>query len=495
MGDKFWLNEEDKAMMDSVLGNEGIEYFVWLASNKVLLEFTESGGDLGVHQGLCRILEGSDWTYAIYWQVSKSRSGKSALIWGDGQCREPKEGEDKGGNGTNNQNLAVENRKKHVLQKIRASLGRSEYDNVEPKLDRVSDVTMFYLASMYFAFPFDKPSIPSQSFSSGRSIWVSDEKSCLEHYQSRSYLAKSANFETLVFVPTMSGVVEIGSRKSIPEDHHVIELVKSMFGKSNSTQAKTCPKLFGQELSLGGVKSGPISISFSPNVEDISGFPSPSYNIQTLGSSSQVCINTSNGDRIDDGEAKQFPQINPEIVGQSNSQAQEDLLRPDERKPRKRGRKPANGREEPLNHVEAERQRREKLNQQFYALRAVVPKISKMDKASLLGDAIAYITDLQTKIRILESEKEMVVNKQKQYAIPDIDFQSRHEDAVVQVSYPLDSHPISGVVTTLREHQVTAQECNMSISDKDEVVHTFSIQTQGGTADQLKEKLAAALLK
>ncbi|XP_039060375.1 transcription factor MYC2-like [Hibiscus syriacus] len=44
-----------------------------------------------------------------------------------------------------------------------------------------------------------------------------------------------------------------------------------------------------------------------------------------------------------------------------------------EKRPRKRGRKPANGREEPLNHVEAERQRREKLNQRFYALRAVVP--------------------------------------------------------------------------------------------------------------------------
>ncbi|MED6133012.1 hypothetical protein PIB30_024386 [Stylosanthes scabra] len=76
-----------------------------------------------------------------------------------------------------------------------------------------------------------------------------------------------------------------------------------------------------------------------------------------------------------------------------------------EKRPRKRGRKPANGREEPLNHVEAERQRREKLNQRFYALRAVVPNVSKMDKASLLGDAISYINELKSKLQGLESEK------------------------------------------------------------------------------------------
>ncbi|KAF5734292.1 Transcription factor [Tripterygium wilfordii] len=77
-----------------------------------------------------------------------------------------------------------------------------------------------------------------------------------------------------------------------------------------------------------------------------------------------------------------------------------------EKKPRKRGRKPANGREEPLNHVEAERQRREKLNQRFYALRAVVPNVSKMDKASLLGDAISYINELRSKLQTVESDRE-----------------------------------------------------------------------------------------
>lgn len=82
-----------------------------------------------------------------------------------------------------------------------------------------------------------------------------------------------------------------------------------------------------------------------------------------------------------------------------------------ERKPRKRGRKPANGREEPLNHVEAERQRREKLNQRFYALRSVVPNVSKMDKASLLADATLYIQDLRAKVQELEVDKKDLLGR------------------------------------------------------------------------------------
>ncbi|KAI3460942.1 hypothetical protein Pfo_017605 [Paulownia fortunei] len=504
MGNKFWLNEEDKAMVERVLGTEATEYFAWSASNNVLSEFTASGGDLGVQQALCKIVEGSsDWTYAIYWHVSKSKSGKSALIWGDGHFREPKEVEDEDSNSSGNEKSMKEDSRKWVLHKIHSSFRGLEDDDVAAKLGRVSDVEMFYLTSMYFAFPFDKPSIPSQSFNSGRSIWVSDAKSCLESYESRSYLAKVAHLETVVFVPSKSGVVEIGSRKSIPEDRSIVQSAKSIVVKSNSAPAKAVPKIFGQELSVGGSRPGPISISFSPKVEDDSVFSSESYDLQRTGST-QVFGNSSNGHRSDDSEAKLFPHMNQVVVGGLNSQAtvsdmeqakDDSFLLSDERKPRKRGRKPANGREEPLNHVEAERQRREKLNQRFYALRAVVPNISKMDKASLLGDAIAYITDLQTKIRIMEAEKGTVNTKLNQCTVPDIDFLERHEDAVVRVSCPLESHPVSGVIEALREHQVTAQESTISITDRGEVVHTFSIQTQGGAAEHLKDKLAAALLK
>ncbi|KAK8658295.1 hypothetical protein V6N13_036503 [Hibiscus sabdariffa] len=71
---------------------------------------------------------------------------------------------------------------------------------------------------------------------------------------------------------------------------------------------------------------------------------------------------------------------------------------------KKRGRKPGSGKESPINHVEAERQRRERLNHRFYALRSVVPNVSKMDKASLLSDAVAYIKELESKIDKLETQ-------------------------------------------------------------------------------------------
>ncbi|CAL5425107.1 unnamed protein product [Camellia sinensis] len=488
MGEKFWLNEEDKGMVVTVLGTEAFNFLVASASGNVLSEFASSAGDLGVQQRLCKIVDGSNWTYAILWQVAKSKSGNSALIWGDGHCREPKGSEVEDGNGSGDRKLEAGDGKKRVLQKLHACFGGSEEDNYAGNLDSVSDVELFYLTSMYYSFPFDKPSSPSQSFNTGRVIWVSDTKGCSEHYQSRSYLAKLVRFETVVFVPLKSGVVEIGSVKSVPEEQSLIQMVKTTFGGSLLQAKVSLPKIFGRELSLGGAKSHPMTISFSPKVEDDLGFPSESYELRAVGTN-QVYGNSSNGCRSDDGEAKLFPHMNGE-------QAEEDLLiHPDERKARKRGRKPANGREEPLNHVEAERQRREKLNQRFYALRAVVPNISKMDKASLLGDAITYITDLQRKIRILEAEKDVGNNKQKQCTVSEIDFQARHEDAVVRVSCPLDTHPVSRVIQTFREHQVIAQESKVSTTDNGEIVHTFSIRTQSGAAEHLKEKLVAALAR
>jgi len=74
---------------------------------------------------------------------------------------------------------------------------------------------------------------------------------------------------------------------------------------------------------------------------------------------------------------------------------------------KRRGRKPGsrNNIDGPaLCHVEAERQRRDKLNRLFCELRAAVPTVSRMDKASVLADATTYIAQLRQRVEQLEAD-------------------------------------------------------------------------------------------
>ncbi|CAO2183920.1 unnamed protein product [Urochloa humidicola] len=77
---------------------------------------------------------------------------------------------------------------------------------------------------------------------------------------------------------------------------------------------------------------------------------------------------------------------------------------------KRRGRKPGPRTSNlTLTHVEAERQRRDKLNRRFCELRAAVPTVSRMDKASLLADAANYIADLRARVEKLEAEAKKAV--------------------------------------------------------------------------------------
>ncbi|XP_042379222.1 truncated basic helix-loop-helix protein A-like [Zingiber officinale] len=60
------------------------------------------------------------------------------------------------------------------------------------------------------------------------------------------------------------------------------------------------------------------------------------------------------------------------------------------------------------NHVLAERRRREKLNERFMILRALVPFVTKMDKASILGDTIEYVKQLRKHIQDLEAKNKQI---------------------------------------------------------------------------------------
>ncbi|KAH7436551.1 hypothetical protein KP509_05G025500 [Ceratopteris richardii] len=173
----------------------------------------------------------------------------------------------------------------------------------------------------------------------------------------------------------------------------------------------------------------------------------------------------------------------------------------EEKKPRKRGRKPANGREEPLNHVEAERQRRQNLNKRFYALRAVVPTVSKMDKASLLADATAYIKELRAKVHSLEIEEKSLLERldrnvtSNKACPPDkisisVQFVLGRE-ALIQVESSRCSYSAAKLMLVLQELHLQVQHATVA-AVKDMLFQRVIVVTKGpsfSSAEQLRDTL------
>ncbi|KAL2331991.1 hypothetical protein Fmac_019572 [Flemingia macrophylla] len=63
----------------------------------------------------------------------------------------------------------------------------------------------------------------------------------------------------------------------------------------------------------------------------------------------------------------------------------------------------------------SERRRRTRMKEKLYELRSLVPNITKMDKASIIGDAVSYVHELQAQARKLTAEVDMFQVEERGY--------------------------------------------------------------------------------
>ncbi|XP_019098610.1 PREDICTED: transcription factor bHLH3-like, partial [Camelina sativa] len=145
MGQKFWENLEDRAMVESTIGSEACDFFISSASssNTALTKLVSPPSDSNLQQGLRHVVEGSDWDYALFWLASNVNSTDGCvLIWGDGHCRVKK------GVSSGEDYSQQDETKRRVLRKLHSSFVVSDEDHRLAKSGgALTDLDMFYLAS------------------------------------------------------------------------------------------------------------------------------------------------------------------------------------------------------------------------------------------------------------------------------------------------------------------------------------------------------------
>lgn len=407
------------------------------------------------------------WAYAIFWQTSTDDEGKNFLAWGDGYFQgDGVVNNNKGGSSSSSSlKSQAQSERKKVIKGIQALMdGNGDTDLVDD--GDVTDTEWFYVMSLGRSFSAGDGSVTGKAFGSDDFLWITGPAQFQLHYRcERAKEAQIHGIQTLVCIPTSNGVFELGSTQLIKQNLSLVQQVKSLF--------LCCPPIQFLEKSICFADIGLVT-----------------------------------GLQQDDNDDK--------LRENSKKQPQPVVAK-------KRGRKPK-GREEDanmaaLNHVEAERQRREKLNHRFYALRSVVPNVSRMDKASLLSDAVSYINQLKAKVDELElqlidhtkkpknvtesssadnqstttSSDDQVI-KANSTAAPEVEVKIIGTDAMIRVQSENVDYPSAKLMIALQNLQMQVHHASIS-SVNHLVLHDVVVRVPQGlsTEDELRTALLTIL--
>ncbi|XP_030473711.1 transcription factor MYC2-like [Syzygium oleosum] len=434
-----------------------------------------------------------DWVYSIFWQPSTDDRGCLVLTWGDGQFRGMK---DRAPNNSTNQRVSKD------LGTL-TSVNFNPSSNMDTKWVQkdVYDLEGFYIVSVTRSYS-SKESILGRTFCSGTYIWLCGEDELGTYQCERVREARMTGLKSIVCISTPydTGVLELGSTKRLQEDWSLVHLAKSLF-TSHFLSTEITPHVHEEHQ---------FNVVLKEECSALDG---------TGASRSETCPSDTYGPSGSKSDLKRLGASHN--IASSNKRAAITKMERDDKEP---VRSPSPSR---LNHVEAERQRREKLKQRFYALRSVVPKVTKMDKASLLSDAVSYIKELRSRIDELEGklkflsqkpgpnkvaslfshETEMTLqvskfrssqslNVVKGLSKMEVEVKVVGDEALVRVRSPNRDHPAARLMDALKELELEVHHASVS-SMKGLMLQDVVIRTPIGWASEesLRDAILARLCK
>ncbi|KAK9139694.1 hypothetical protein Scep_009375 [Stephania cephalantha] len=189
-----------------------------------------AGNNSRLQQMLQSAVQAVQWTYSLFWQVCPQQG---ILVWGDGYYN----GAIKTRKTVQPMEVTAEEASLHRSQQLRElydSLSAEETNQPARRPcaalspEDLTESEWFYLMSVSFSFP---PGIglPGKAFARQHHIWLLGANEADSKVFSRAILAKSAVVQTVVCIPLMDGVVELGTTDRVQEDLSLIQHIKSFF--------------------------------------------------------------------------------------------------------------------------------------------------------------------------------------------------------------------------------------------------------------------------
>ncbi|KAL2340526.1 hypothetical protein Fmac_008466 [Flemingia macrophylla] len=144
-------------------------------------------------------------------------------------------------------------------------------------------------------------------------------------------------------------------------------------------------------------------------------------------------------------------------------------------------------------NILSERNRRKKLNERLFALRSVVPNISKMDKASIIKDAIEYIQHLHEQEKVIQAEIMELESGIPKKSSPSYDFEHEQLPVLLRSKKKRTEHLYDSL--TSRNSPIEVLELRVTYMGEKTVVVSLTCSKRTDTMVKLCEVFESLKLK